>query len=67
MNKMDDYPDYDYEFYQFMDLMKEATEKLNQMTMMQEHMRWQFGDPEEYEKFVEAMKRATDGWMSSHC
>lgn len=56
----------DFEFDEFMKLMRETTEKLKKMNEAQAYMRWQFGDPPEYEAFVKEMDEAK-GWVSSHC
>lgn len=58
---------YDYDFYEFMELMKKTTQNLKQMNEAINAMHWQFGEPEEYLEFINAMNEATTGWMSSHC
>lgn len=57
----------DMEFDEFFELMKQTTANLKKLNEANEHMRWQFGEPEEYEEFVKEMDRATTGWISSHC
>jgi hypothetical protein len=60
-----------YDFFEFQELLKEVTSKLNRAAMMQHRMHWQFGDlegwPDWYQKFIEAMDDAKLGWMSSNC
>lgn len=56
-----------YDFYEFQQLLEEITSKLNRATMMQNAMHWQFGEPDWYQKFFDAMKTAKHGWMYSNC
>ncbi len=53
------------EYYKFLELMKETTAKLNEMSKLQEEWHWQFEDPI-FEEFAKEMDRA-EGWVSSHC
>lgn len=54
------------EFYKFLELMKETTAKLKEMSDLQEEWHWQFEDPV-FEKFAKEMDRASGGWVASHC
>lgn len=61
--------DLEFEFYDFAEferLAEETADNLRRMTQMQKRMRWQFGCPDFYQSFVNAME-ACQGWMSSHC
>ena len=64
---MSELDDIYYDWYEFQLLAGEVTDRLRRMSMMQNKMHWQFGDPEWYEKFVSAMDDAKGGWMSSNC
>jgi hypothetical protein len=55
-----------HDFAEFQKLMEETTANLKRMSEMQGHMRWQFEEPDFYQRFVSAMEVAS-GWMSSHC
>lgn len=64
---MSELDDIYYDFYEFQQLAEEVTSKLNRMTMMNNRMHWQWGEPDWYEKFISAIDDAKLGWMSSHC
>jgi len=51
----------------FKNLIQETTKNLNKLTIMQQRMRFQFGDPEWYDEFVKAVTNAQEAWMSSWC
>lgn len=55
------------DFHKFEALVKETTEKLRVLRKSQEHMRWQFGDPEWYQDFVNELNDTKEGWVSSNC
>ncbi len=58
---------YDFDYYEFRDRVRETTQNLKKLSEAQENMRWQFGDPHWWNDFVKEVQRAHDGWMSSHC
>jgi len=64
---MSELDDIFYDFYEFRALLKEITVKLNEATMMQNRMHWQFGEPDWYRQFVDALDNAKLGWVSSNC
>lgn len=68
MEKMMDksHPIHD-EFTQFMELMKQTTDNLKKMSSIQNDMRYQFGHPQIFEDFVEALNDTQHGWVSSNC
>jgi hypothetical protein len=60
-------PNYDHDYNEFFRLMKETTENLKKMREMQTDMRWQFGEPPEFEDFVRELQETREGWVSSNC
>jgi hypothetical protein len=60
-------PNYDHDFNEFMKLMKDTTANLKKMREMQEEMRWQFGEPQEFTDFLEELQETRQGWVSSNC
>jgi len=59
----------DYDFYQFIDLMKQTTDNLKKMNEMQRAMRWQYGgtDNETFAGFKQELEETQEGWVSSAC
>jgi len=47
--------------------MKKTTDNLRQMQQTQEEMHWQFGEPQEFLDFVDALNDTQNGWVSSNC
>lgn len=58
-----------YDFHQFVDLMKQTTENLKKMREAMDAMRWQFGgsDLDEFADLRLEIEASTDGWISSAC
>ena len=56
-----------YNFFDFQNAVEAATAKLRRINEMQRVMRWQFGDAEFYQEFLNALQDAQEGWMSSAC
>lgn len=56
-----------YDIQDFYTVMNEATHNLRQLSLMQDRMHWQFGDPPQYVDFVNALSNTQMGWVSSNC
>lgn len=65
----DNMSDIDYDFHQFVDLLKQTADNLKKMNEMQRAMRWQYGgtDLPEFADFKQELEEAQDGWISSAC
>lgn len=64
MNNIDNF---DKEYNELINLMKETTEKLKRMNELQIKLRLQFGDSIQYLLFLDEMDKANNGWISSGC
>ncbi len=59
--------DYSFDMHEQFERMAKATTLLRTISAIQQHMRWQFGEPPELRELEAAMLEAHTGWMASNC
>lgn len=59
--------DYDMEFEDFVDLMKQTATNIKRMNAVQNYARYQMGENDAFDDLRSSMREAMDGWVSSNC